>query len=111
VSRYQKGKTSLDFTGARDSEWQWQYASLHLAPDTYITAPAPHHYAVTYCVVVGCWCGYVCVWSEVPVSKKTVIKAPQLLTTTMFSGLGLNSRGTTLRKSTSIFNLGSLIQS
>jgi len=24
VSRYQKGKTNLDFTGARDSEWQWQ---------------------------------------------------------------------------------------
>ena len=23
VSRYQKGKTNLDFTGARDSEWQW----------------------------------------------------------------------------------------
>jgi len=23
VSRYQKGKTSLDYTGARDSEWQW----------------------------------------------------------------------------------------
>ena len=23
VSRYQKGKTHLDFTGARDSEWQW----------------------------------------------------------------------------------------
>jgi len=23
VSWYQKGKTSLDFTGARDSEWQW----------------------------------------------------------------------------------------
>jgi len=23
VSRYQKGKTSLDFTGARDSERQW----------------------------------------------------------------------------------------
>ena len=22
VSRYQKGKTNLDFTGARDSEWQ-----------------------------------------------------------------------------------------
>ena len=35
VSRYQKGKTNLDFT-----EWQWvavesagPYASLHLAPD------------------------------------------------------------------------------
>jgi len=23
VSRYQKGKRNLDFTGARDSEWQW----------------------------------------------------------------------------------------
>ena len=23
VSRYQKGKTNLDFTGATDSEWQW----------------------------------------------------------------------------------------
>ena len=23
VSRYQKGKTSLDFTEARDSEWRW----------------------------------------------------------------------------------------
>jgi len=23
VSRYQKGKTNLDFNGARDSEWQW----------------------------------------------------------------------------------------
>jgi len=38
VSRYQKGKTNLDFTEARDSEWQWHqlghpYASLHLTPD------------------------------------------------------------------------------
>jgi len=23
VSRYQKGKTNLDFTGAKDNEWQW----------------------------------------------------------------------------------------
>jgi len=23
VSQYQKGKTNLDFTDARDSEWQW----------------------------------------------------------------------------------------
>ena len=39
VSWYQKGKTNLDFTEARDSEQQWHqlgrmhYASLHLAPD------------------------------------------------------------------------------
>jgi len=25
VGRYQKGKTNLDFTGARDSEWQWHH--------------------------------------------------------------------------------------
>jgi len=24
VSRYQKGKTNLDFTEARDTEWHWQ---------------------------------------------------------------------------------------
>ena len=36
VSRYQKGKTNLDFTGARDSEWQWHKLDrmqVHLAPD------------------------------------------------------------------------------
>jgi len=27
VSQYQKGKTNLDFTGARDSEWQWHQLS------------------------------------------------------------------------------------
>ena len=38
VSRYQKSKTNLDFTEARDSVLQWYqlertYASLHLAAD------------------------------------------------------------------------------
>jgi len=28
VSRYQKSKTNLDFTGARDSEWQWHQLGL-----------------------------------------------------------------------------------
>jgi len=27
VSRYQEGKTNLDFTEARDSEWQWHQLS------------------------------------------------------------------------------------
>jgi len=31
VSRYQKGKTKLDFTEARDSEWQWhQLDRMHV---------------------------------------------------------------------------------
>jgi len=36
VSQYQEGKTNLDFTEARDSEWQWHqlgHMRLHLAPD------------------------------------------------------------------------------
>ena len=28
VSRHQKGKINLDFTEARDSEWQWQWHQL-----------------------------------------------------------------------------------
>jgi len=35
VSRYQKGKTNLDFTEARESEWQWHQLGhmQHLTPD------------------------------------------------------------------------------
>jgi len=45
VSRYQKGKTNLDFTEARDSEWQWyQLGMCKSAPRSrQITTPAPHH--------------------------------------------------------------------
>jgi len=50
VSRYQKGKTqkgktNLDFAGARDSEWQWHQVR-HMQVCTslrQITMPAPHH--------------------------------------------------------------------
>ena len=45
VSQYQKGKTSLDFTEARDSEWQWhQLALCKSAPHSRQTAtPVSHH--------------------------------------------------------------------
>jgi len=45
VSRYQKGKTNLDFTEARDSVWQWhQLGHMQSAPcSRQITVPAPHH--------------------------------------------------------------------
>jgi len=44
VSQYQKGKTNLDFTEARDSEWQWHQLGhmqvcISLQTDT---TPAPH---------------------------------------------------------------------
>jgi len=34
VSRYQKGKTNLDFTGAKDSEWQWLQTDNHASTST-----------------------------------------------------------------------------
>ena len=45
VSRYQQGKTNLDFTGARDSEWQWnplghtQVCTSHQTDNHASTAP------------------------------------------------------------------------
>ena len=41
VSRYQKGKTNLDFTGARDSEWQWHQLG-HIQVCTSLQT-VPHH--------------------------------------------------------------------
>ena len=44
VSRYQKGKTNLDFTEARDSEWQWhQLGHIQVYTSLQTTTPAPHH--------------------------------------------------------------------
>ena len=44
VSRYHKGKTNLDFTEARDSEWQWhQLGICKCAPRSRrIAMPVPH---------------------------------------------------------------------
>jgi len=44
VSQYQKGKTNLDFTGARDSEWQWRQlghmqACTSLQTDNHASTP------------------------------------------------------------------------
>ena len=34
VSRYQKGKTNMNFTETSDSEWQWhQLGHMHISPD------------------------------------------------------------------------------
>ena len=46
VSQYQNGKTNLDFTEARDSEWQ--YASLHFDPDNHASNP-PLSFLQTRC--------------------------------------------------------------
>jgi len=47
VSRYQKGKTNLDFSEARDSEWQWHQLGhmqvCNASRSRQITMPVPHH--------------------------------------------------------------------
>jgi len=48
VSRYQKGKTNLDFTEARDSEWQWHQLGrmqvcISLQTDNHANTP-PHSF-------------------------------------------------------------------
>jgi len=45
VSRYRKGKTNLDFTEARDSEWQWHQLGrmqvcTSLQTDNHASTPA-----------------------------------------------------------------------
>jgi len=45
VSQYQNGKTNLDFTGARDSDWKWHqlgHMQICTSPYTY-----PHQYPTT----------------------------------------------------------------
>ena len=49
VSRYQKGKTNQDFTGARDSEWQWhQLSHMQVCTSLQTTTPTPHHSCFFY---------------------------------------------------------------
>ena len=43
VSQYQKDKTNLDFTEARDSERQWHQLGKSAPRSRQITTPAPHH--------------------------------------------------------------------
>jgi len=50
VSRYQRGKANLDFTEARDSEWQWHplgHMQVCTSLQTDNHAPAPHHSVFT----------------------------------------------------------------
>jgi len=53
VSRYQKGKTDLDFTEARDSEWQWHQLGhmqvcTSLQTDNHASTP-PLWHVVSHC--------------------------------------------------------------
>jgi len=49
VSRYQKGRTNLDFTEERDSEWQWHQLGnmqvcISLQTDNHASTTPLHNY-------------------------------------------------------------------
>jgi len=46
VNQYQKGKTNLDFTEARDSEWQWHQMG-HMQVCTLLQRDNPHQHTIT----------------------------------------------------------------
>jgi len=46
VSRYQKGKTNLDFSEARDSEWQWHQLG-HMQVCTSLQTDKPRQHPTT----------------------------------------------------------------
>jgi len=55
VSRYQKGKTNLDFTEARDSEWQWHQRGnmqvcISLQTDNHASTPPLSFYRAILCI-------------------------------------------------------------
>ena len=55
VSRYQKGKTNLDFTETRDSEWQWHQLGhmqvcTSLQTDNYASTPPLSFYRAMLCI-------------------------------------------------------------
>jgi len=46
VSQYQKGKTNLDFTEARDGEWQWNQLG-HMQVCTLLQTDNAHQHPIT----------------------------------------------------------------
>jgi len=53
MSQYQKGKTSLDFTEARDSEWQWhQLGHMQISTSLQTDNHASTHHSVY--LLLGC---------------------------------------------------------
>ena len=55
VSRYQKGKTNLDFTEARDSEWQWhQLGHMQVCTSLQTDNHASTNYTTRSFLQAGC---------------------------------------------------------
>jgi len=83
VSRYQKGKTNLDFTEARDNEWQWnplghmQVCTSHQTDNHVSTPPLSFLQAgCPFCLPTNSVKALKAMWTG-----KTVLNVPHLSTT------------------------------
>jgi len=47
LSRYQKGKTNVDFTEAKNSKWHWHQLGRMQVCTSLQTTPAPNHCVLT----------------------------------------------------------------
>ena len=66
VSRYQKGKTNLDFIGARDSEWQWHQLG-HM--QIYISLQTNNHASTPPLSFLQAGCPFCCPTNSVKALK------------------------------------------
>jgi len=74
VSRYQKGKTNLDFTEARDSEWQWHLLG-HM--QDYTTLQSDKHASTQPLSFLQAGCPSCCPTNSVKALKATKHKHTQ----------------------------------
>jgi len=70
VSRYHKGKNNLDFTEARDSEWQWHQLG-HM--QAYISLQTDNHASIPPLVFLQAVCLSCCPTSSVKALKVDLI--------------------------------------
>jgi len=70
VSRYQKGKTNLDFTEARDSEWQWHQLE-HMQVCTLLKTD--NHASTTTLSFLQAGCPSCCLSNSVKALKATQV--------------------------------------
>jgi len=72
VCRYQKGKTNLDFTEARDSEWQWRQLG-HMQVCT--SLQTDNHASTPTLSFLQAGCSSCCPTNSVKALKATALKA------------------------------------
>ena len=89
VTRYQKGKTNLDFTEARDSEWQWHQVG-HMQVCT--SLQTDNHASIPPLSFLQAGCSSCRPTNSVKALNHQSIKHPERCTNTLHNSAGGSSR-------------------